>query len=236
MSNRSTKPNKKVVRTGKKRKIDKASLIILITIIVLGIPALIVGYELISAQLGTHSPVNGSRFDGDLTPEISKDQLKTIENNISNITGVDSASIELATSTLRVYLDCEDSLDDAGIESAVNDAYSQVTSILDVGSYFTLQDDKKMYDIEIHGYNNIDFAEDNSSNTYIYYILNKSSSMEQPHIQLVSQPLDAELAESLRNGDEAEAEVNSSEGDMTVGGSEEEPVENSENGEEQTQE
>ena len=223
MSNRNTNTNKvnpttkkKVVRKGKKKKIDKASLIILVTVIVLGIPAIIVGYELISAQLGTHSPVIGERFDNDLNPKIDKDQLESVKSAVSSIDGVDNATVECATSTLRIYLDCSDSSDDATIKDAVNQAYGKVTSTLDVGTYFTLQGETKMYDIEIHAYNNIDYSKEGSSNQYIYYILNKSSSMEEPYVQLVSQPLNPELAQSLREDDLPEE--GSDEGDMTVGG------------------
>ena len=214
-------PAKKVVRNGKKRKIDRASLIIIIGVIVFAIPCIIVGYELIHAQLGTHSPVIGSRFDNDLDPQITNDQINSIESAVSSLSGVEEATVELRTATLRVYLDVDDSTSAEGATSLAEQAYSSVGSVLDMNTYFSQNNGMKMYDLEIHVYNDLDLAD---SDNYVYVILNKSSSMEEPRVQTVSEPLDAELAHSLADGtynqEPSENSVNE-DGTVTVGGSEE---------------
>ena len=53
---------------------------------------------------------------------------------------------------------------------------------------------KKMYDLEVHVFN----QNKDTENNFVYVIETKTSSMEAPVIQLVSEPIDAELAESLR--------------------------------------
>lgn len=213
----SNAPRKKVVRKNKKKKIDRSSLIILITLIVIGIPCIIVGYELIHAQLGTHSPVIGNRYENDLSHEISKDQLTSVEDSMKSIGSVEDVEVNLATTTLRIYLNYEDNATKEDIEAGVNQAYEKLGSILDMTTYFSQASGEKMYDLEIHGYNNVEFASKDDG-SYIYYILNKSSSMEAPHVQLVSEPLDPELAASLR--EEPEEETESSEGDVSLGSEE----------------
>ena len=51
-----------------------------------------------------------------------------------------------------------------------------------------------MYDLEVHVFN----QNKDTENNFVYVIETKTSSMEAPVIQLVSEPIDAELAESLR--------------------------------------
>ena len=214
-------PNKRVVRNGKKRKIDRASLIIIIGVIIFAIPCIIVGYELIHAQLGTDSPVIGSRFDGDLDPAITDDQLNSIQSSVQSLSGVEEATVELRTATLRVYLDVNDTTSVESATSLAEQAYDTIGSILDMNTYFSQDNGMKMYDLEVHVYNNIDLAD---SDDYVYVILNKSSSMEEPRVQTVSEPLDAELAQSLRDGtynqEPSESTVNE-DGTVTISGGEE---------------
>ena len=51
-----------------------------------------------------------------------------------------------------------------------------------------------MYDLEVHVFN----QNKDTENNFVYVIETKTSSMEAPIVQLVSEPIDAELAESLR--------------------------------------
>lgn len=53
-----------------------------------------------------------------------------------------------------------------------------------------------MYDLEVHVYNNIDKS---GAGDYVYVIRSKNSGMEQAATQVVSKPLDAELAQQLRD-------------------------------------
>ena len=75
-----------------------------------------------------------------------------------------------------------------------------------------------MYDIEIHVYNSLDKVDDDD---FAYLTLIKSSNMSNPTLQLVSEPLYSDLAESLLTETEnrlnptSEPEI---EGDINVGG------------------
>ena len=53
-----------------------------------------------------------------------------------------------------------------------------------------------MYDLEVHVYNNVDKS---GTEDYVYVIRSKNSGMEQAATQVVSKPLDAELAQQLRD-------------------------------------
>jgi hypothetical protein len=60
-----------------------------------------------------------------------------------------------------------------------------------------------MYDMEIHVYNT---DENTESDSFVYVIETKTSNMASPKRQLVSEPIDAELAQQLR--DDVEARLN----------------------------
>ena len=109
--------------------------------------------------------------------------------------------------------------------------YQAVTSVLDAGTYFTQTETKKMYDLEIHVYN---LAKNRDSDEFAYVIETKTSSMTEPILNVVSEPIDAALAQQLRdnveNRDKPTPTPDES-NEITVGGGEEaEPVQE-ENGE-----
>ena len=81
--------------------------------------------------------------------------------------------------------------------SVADQIYSSVTSTLDPAVYFTQHDNEKMYDLEIHVYNYAD-SKDRDSDSFVYVIDTKTSSMDAPAKQTMSEPLNAELAQQLR--------------------------------------
>lgn len=221
--------NKKVKKTSKKgkRKLDRTSKIILIGGSVILIPFIIFGLILLSATFNTGKPIFGDRFKGDLDPAISKANISDIESKVKSESGVDGVSVKLFSATLRVYVDVTDSASEEEAQRIADTTYEKVMSVLPAGTYFTLSDGKKMYDLEIHVYN---LAKDRDSDSFVYVIKTKNSTMGSPIDQVVSKPIDAELAQELR--DDVENRKNPTptpnEDEMTVGGSEEEIIDTEE--------
>ena len=124
------------------------------TAIIILIPCVLVGYVLIASMGGQNKPVLGSRFGkGDLTPEIEKSQMDDLEKQMLSISGVEEATLNLKSATLRIHLNLVDESDEDEAQQAVEDAYKMVDDVLPIDEYFTNSDKGKMYDIEIDGYN-----------------------------------------------------------------------------------
>ncbi len=210
------------VKVKKNRHIT--GLLFWVCLILLAAPFVILGWILLSSQMDTGTPVLGHRYEDDLNPAITKNQLQEVTNSIANMGDIESSEVDLATATLRVYINTHDDKDEEYIRNKANEAYEIVASILDPNVYFTQNEGKKMYDLEIH-VSNLKERLDNSN--FIYVIQTKTSSMSAPKTQLVSSPRNAELAERLRKeaaerekerAGEAEAEA---QGGVYVGGEEE---------------
>ena len=193
-----TKKKKKTTntKTRKRRKGNRTAVIFWVCLALILIPAGIFGWVLISAAMDTGKPVVGDRFKDDLNPAITKDQLSDIKNGVKNVTGVESVDVQLASGTLRVYADIEDSAGGDSVKARCSDVYSVVTSVLDPAVYFSQHDNMKMYDLEVHVYN---LSDDRDSDAFAYAIETKTSYMAEPQTQLVSEPVNAELAQQLRD-------------------------------------
>ena len=179
-----------------KRRGHLTGFIFWLCVLLIAAPIGLMGWILYSSQKDSGAPVLGNRYEGDLDPAITKNQLEEIEQSIAAMEGVEKSFVRMPTATLRVYLDIAD---DAGADTAyakASEAYGVVTSILDPAVYFTQSEGKKMYDMEIHVYN---LDEDREADNFVYVIETKNSKMEGPKAQLVSEPLDAELAQELRD-------------------------------------
>ncbi|MBR3128786.1 MAG: heavy-metal-associated domain-containing protein [Solobacterium sp.] len=193
-----TKKKKKTTntKTRKRRSGNRTAIIFWVCLALILIPALIFGWVLISAAMDTGKPVVGDRFKDDLNPAITKDQLSDIKNGVKNVTGVESVDVQLASGTLRVYADIEDSAGGDTVKARCSEVYSAVTSVLDPAVYFSQHDNMKMYDLEVHVYN---LSDDRDSDAFAYAIETKTSYMAEPQTQLVSEPVNAELAQQLRD-------------------------------------
>jgi len=189
-----TRKTKPVKSTKKAKGSSRTAVIFWIALILFLSPFLVLGYIILSAAMDTGKPIVGTRYDGDHDPQISKSDLSSVESHVKSVSGVEKVSLNLATGTLRVYADISDSADADAAKSTASDVYSAVTSVLNEGTYFTQNNGKKMYDLEVHVYN----QDKNTDSNFVYVIETKTSSMDTPIVQLVSEPIDAELAESLR--------------------------------------
>ena len=184
----------------KKKNNTRTKVVFWIALILFLLPFAVMGYILLSAARDTHTPVIGNRYENDLNPAITETQMNQIESDVKGLSGVESVSVRLTTATLRVYADISDSADASTAESTAESIYSKVTGVLDPSSYFFQHDNEKMYDLEIHVYNSLGKAD---SDSFVYVIENKTSNMDSPHTQLVSEPVNAELAQQLRDAVDA---------------------------------
>lgn len=184
----------------KTRTISVSNLILLFGGIVIVLPIVIWLWILISAYLEVGKPILGDRYKNDLNPAITKQEISTIQKDVSTIDGVKKVEVDLVTATLRVYADVEDTFTDDKVTEIAKNIYQKVTSVLNVNTYFSQHDDMKMYDLEIHVYN---LEKDRDNANFSYVILTKTSSMESELVQLVSKPIDAQLAQQLRDAVEA---------------------------------
>ena len=185
---------KKEKKAKKKGRMDAASWIIIIGLLIIAIPCAAFVYILLSAQAATGTAISGDRFTGDLDPAITETQMANVVTSVESIEGVESAEVILKSATVRVYVDTLDEMTPEVAEGIANQAYEKLTAECDPSVYFTQTASKKMYDIEVHAYN---LTENRDSEEFVYVILSKSSSMEAPIARLVSEPLDPELAAQL---------------------------------------
>lgn len=224
-----TTKKKKVKRNVTKKQMRRVRFVFWLCLLLLLIPALAFGWIILSAALDTGSPILGDRYKDDLDPAITKAELDNIKNEVGSLSGVDKSEVHMATATLRVYADISDNASVDSAKSTADRVYKTVTSVLDPNVYFSQSDGKKMYDLEVHVYNKVSDADDES---VVYVIQTKTSSMESPVTQIVSEPIDAELAQQLRDNVENRGKPTPTpdeSGEMTLTGEEmEQPQEEEE--------
>ena len=182
------------IKEKKKGRLDAASWIIIIGLLIIAVPCAAFLYILLSAQAATGTAISGDRFTGDLDPAITETQMANVVTSVETIEGVESAEVILKSATVRVYVDTLDEMTPEVAQGIANQAYEKLTAECDPSVFFTQTASKKMYDIEVHAYN---LTENRDSEEFVYVILSKSSSMEAPIARLVSEPLDPELAAQL---------------------------------------
>ncbi|MCI5773566.1 MAG: hypothetical protein MR210_03285 [Erysipelotrichaceae bacterium] len=215
-----TKKTSKHVKTkSAKKKMRKADIILITGCIILAIPFLILGWFLVSASLDTGKPIIGDRYENNLDPAITKAQLSEIEDRVSGLSGVEKATVDMATATLRVNVDISDTASKDEALSMASQAYNEVIAVLDENTYFSQANGMKMYDCEVHVYN---VPDSEKTDNFVYVIQLKTSNMEKASQQVVSEPVDAELAQQLRDDLEKKNNPQPTEeaGDITVGSGE----------------
>jgi len=183
---------------------DRSKITLLFCSIVLLIPTIFFVYILLSAYTSTGKPIIGNRFDGDLDPAIQTAEIKTVQSDVANMTYVDSVKIELKVATVRIYVVVNSSIAKEDYEKFAMSVYEEVVKTWPEEQYFTVINGlQKQYDIEIHVLNTLTDIE---SDDFIYYMLIKNSSMSEARGQMVSEPINPELAVNLR--DKADAKNN----------------------------
>ena len=189
-----------MTQKNRKHGLKLVHIVFTVCLILILAPAIYFGWMLASTYMDSHSPVLGNRYENDLNPAITKDQLKQVDDAVGAIEGVTGHSVHLATGTLRVYIDLPDDTTYDVVQAVSESAYAAVTSVLDPNVYFSQANDMKMYDLEIHTSNIPDGRE---AEYFVYGVYTKTSAMSAPLYQLVSYPKNPEIAQALRDAVEA---------------------------------
>lgn len=181
--------NNKRPKNKKSRTKDWSFYAIIISLILLIIPTVFFGITLYRAYSETGNPVIGHRFDNDLKPKITSEDLSSLEDSFQDIEGVDGVDVQLQTATLRVYLDMGES-DKEAHKKATESAKEIIYESLNPEEYFTAFDSQLQYDYELYAHNEL-------GEEMTIYLLNKTSRMEKEHGQYLSDPVSAEMVEEL---------------------------------------
>lgn len=197
-----------------KKRLSRSALVLIIGLFIIAVPIIIFLSILGISALQAGTPREGSRFDGDLKPEITKDQVSTLQSDLESIGQLDSVEIKLAQGQLRIYIDTNDSLSEEQVDSIITSAYNKVNSLLPVNTYFTSTDSSKMYDLSINVYTQVEASEIGSSNSRQYKLLHKNSTESQYEIEDLAHPKNPELAAELEgltpSSEESESEETTS--------------------------
>lgn len=186
----------KPIKTRKRIRISFASVILILGILVLLIPVFGFGYLLYSATLGTGTPLFGNRYANDLNPAITPAQTTQIDTTLKSLANVDNVSVKLTSATLRISIDTLDTLNAVGVKALTTQVYDAIQAVVPVATYFTADETKKMYDLEISVYN---LKDGKDKADYFYFIITKNANMPKWIIQEVSKPVNAALAQQLRD-------------------------------------
>ena len=193
----SEKKEKKTKEKKEKKKLSRSAIVLIVGLIIIAIPVCIfVGILGISA-MQTGSPREGSRFDGDLNPTISNDNVTSLQNKLSAISSVEKVEVVLSEGQLRIFIDTADSLGEEQVDAILTSAYSTVNAELPISTYFTATESKKMYDLQINVYTTAEASEIGAANSRQYKLLHKNSKEETYGIDDLAHPKDPALAAEL---------------------------------------
>lgn len=201
----SVKPKKNT----KKAKIHWPSVVLIIGIVLLLIPSVVIGMVLLDAFEGTGKPIFGNRFTTEINNPLTNDQLEAIDASISEKPNVKKVTVNLKSATLRINVLIENDLDDEQVITLSSLIMESIFEVAPREDYFKMQAMHKQYDLEVHVFNDRTVV---AIEDYVYVIVHLNSLMEEPYIQLVSQPKNPEfvqnLYDSLFNDDDDEDDEN----------------------------
>lgn len=167
----------------------------IIAICVILVPILLLGYLYFSTKENSGSPIIGNRYNNALTTKISNNDLNKIEKALQ-LEGVEKVEVNLTSATLRINLDVNNDLKSKEVTNLLKEAYAKIDELLPVDTYFTNQEDAKMYDLDIHAYN---FIPDDNKEGWIYKELVKNASNKKTVIDTLSSPRNEDVANDLLN-------------------------------------
>lgn len=193
-----TPVKRKRVRKPRKQKVKQGHKLVWITLAIILIPLVIVGYVLLTSAQGSDQPVEGSRFSAnDLNPKIEDSQIADIQGQLMTIPGVETATIDLKSATLRVHLNMQDGASDEELENGANQAWDIVNSILPIETYFTNTTDGKNYDLQIDSYNYL-VDDAHPAEGWRFIKITKTGSGERT-VDNMTQAKNPDLADQVRN-------------------------------------
>ncbi|MFV0382063.1 MAG: hypothetical protein ACK5KR_07585 [Breznakia sp.] len=184
-------------RKKKTKQKKQANWLLRFTGIVLLVPALILGYVVLTSLDAQGEPVKGSRFQDQLDPEITSEEIEKLKTSIA-YKEVEDVEINLKSATLRISVNMKDDSNAETTENVMRDIYTnKINVILPIDKYFTNHDEVKMYDVEIHAYNYVPTEENVAESTYL--VLTKTASTSDVIIDNLRTAKNEELKNSLLN-------------------------------------
>lgn len=191
MSEKKT-PKKKI-----KTKSHWTAVVFWICLILIAAPVCVLGWILLSSSMDTGKPIFGNRYEGDLDPAITENDMEKVGESVKGIEGVEDSFVTMTSATLRVYADVADDASEETCNAVADQIYAKTAEILDPSIYFTKTENMKMYDMEIHVYT-LPERTDTEGENFVYVIDTKTSNMAEPEKQTVSKAKDPAVAEQLR--------------------------------------
>lgn len=183
----------KEVKVKKKKKLSKSGIVLIIGITVIAIPVIVFLAIIGIAELQKGSPREGSRFDNDLTPEITKENVNSIKADLETLDNVETVDVVLSEGQLKVYIDLNDTCNEKDVDNAIALSYQKVGTALPITTYFSKSDTAKMYDLQINVYTTASASENRQ-----YKLLHKNSAEEQFSIDDLAHPKDPKLVAELQ--------------------------------------
>ena len=180
-----------------RKRLSRSALVLIIGLIIIAIPVCIFAGILGISALQTNTPREGSRFENDLDPAITAEQISTLKEKLSAISQTEEVEVVLTEGQLRIFIDTADNLNEAQIDSIMTSAYNTVNSIVPISTYFTAGETKKMYDLQINVYTTTESAALGTAETRQYKLLHKNSAEETYGIDDLAHPKDPALAAEL---------------------------------------
>ena len=186
----------KRVRKPKKQKVRQGHKLVWFTLLIIFLPFAIVGYVLLTSYGSSGKPVEGSRFSSsDLTPRISQAEIDLVQNQLLDLPGVESVTINMNSATLRIHLNLWDGASYEEIEYNAQNVYDVVNNLLPIDTYFTNTEDSKNYDLEIDAYNYI-VDDTHPADGQIYIKITKTGAGGKV-VDVITQAKDPELVEQI---------------------------------------
>lgn len=213
------------------KKILESKITTAVAVIILLTPFLIFGFIIYRDSSQTGAPVVGNRFENGLNPEITDDQITEVESKLDDETII-SKKVVLKSATLRIYLEVDEAINKEQIKELAEKAYASTIEVLPIEPYFTLEGNRKQYDLEIHVYNNV---EDRDTEEFVYYQIMKSSNLEDFVGEFLTDTRDPdfrdEVLENLAEKEKAAEEAKKAEAEKTEENDEKDETEEDKGGE-----
>lgn len=184
----------------KVKKLYKGDKILWAGLIFFSIPVLVLIIILIQSSLGTGKVIAGSRFNNDLSPEITDTLIKDTKTTLEGLTQVSEVKLNLKAATLMVEVKLDSSLKNEEFAKKGAEIINTIDLKLPILTYFTSTDTMKMYDLQVDLYNTVS---ETDTTVQFHTILVKNGNMLEWTIQDVSTALNEELAQQLRDAVEA---------------------------------
>lgn len=190
--------NEKKTKTKRKLKISLGGYVLILSVVVSMIAVGYFGWTLFEVWNRTGTITVGNRFLLQLDPPITTEQLTTLRTQLTDTNNVEESSVNLNSATLRITVLINPDLTVEELQATMLSLKDLVNATLPITTYFADTDSHKMYDLEIHVYNDKDHT-DTETFDYHYFVLVKNGTMTAWLVQELSAPVNPELAQKLRD-------------------------------------